>query len=345
VAWPALAAVLLVLAAFWRMRRTWPDATHAAGLALPLAVALAVTLGPPSPAAHASATSLAALRAQPFSWPDPDRRGTVLHLLAWPAALVIGEERAVRVVAAVAAASGLLLGYALFRSAALAPFASLIGQAALPVVPVIALGVGRTLFVHALPQALDLLLLAHLVRRLGHLEGARDNAGAFAYLLLAQAPGPVSTLEVGLLVVVLALTESVTGGRRRAVRLAMCWVVAAAMVLLFRYAPAWLDRPTSPLRSPEGPLAEPAALAVGATLAGVALWLLPRSTLAPRVLGAALVAGLLARLVGRGTGMESGSGPLPGLGLVAPAAAAGMAAVSAWIRSPKTGAAAPGSRS
>ena len=118
---------------------------------------------------------LAPLRAEPYRLPDPDRRGTVFHLAAWPAARALGDERAVTLVAAVAAASALLLCYALFRSAGLETVPALVGQATLPVLPILALRAGPALYEHALPQALELLLLAHLVRRFAHLEGARDN--------------------------------------------------------------------------------------------------------------------------------------------------------------------------
>ena len=320
---PALAAVLLVLAAFWRLRRTWPDAAHPAALVLPLAVALAVTAGP--------------LRAGLAT-------GTVFHLAAWPAASLVGDERADRLVAAVAAGSALLLAYALCRSAGLDPVPALIGQATLPVLPILALRVGPALYAHALPQALELLLLTHLVRRFGHLEGARDNAGAFAYLLLAQAAGPVATLEVALVVAVLAGAEAASGGRRRALRLATSWAVSAALVVVAaRYAPVWLEWPARSLRVALEATGRPFALAPGAVVPGlVALWLLPRTTLARQVLGAALVAGLLAAAIASATGFAPGA--MPGLGLLAPPSAAGAAAVAARIRSRRT-AAAPGSRS
>lgn len=318
----ALIAVLLVLAAFWRLRRTWTDAVEPAALALPLAVVLAVTAGPPE---RADLTT-----------------GTVFRLAARPPAYAVGDERAVRLVAAVAAASALLLAYALSRSAGLDPVSALIGQAALPVLPVLALGVGPALYVHALPQALELLLLTHLLRRFDHLEGARDNAGAFAYLLLAQAAGPVATLEVALVVAVLAGAAAAGGTRRRALRLATSWAASAALVLSARYAAEWVEWPTRAVRAPLA-AGRPFAMAMTAVIPGLmALWLLPRTTLARQVLGSALVAGLLAAVVAWVTAFAPGA--MPGLGLLAPTSAAGAAVVAARIRNRRT-AAAPGSRS
>jgi hypothetical protein len=340
---PALAAVLLVLAAFWRLRRTWPDAIRPAALALPLAVALAVTAGPPTRAGRESARALATLRAEPYRLPDPDRSGTVFHLAAWPAARALGDERAVSLAAAVAAASALLLGYALVRSSGLGTVPALVGQATLPVLPILALGAGSALYEHALPQTLELLLLAHLVRRLAHLEGARDNAGAFAYLLLAQAAAPAATLEVALLVAVLAGAEAARGGRRRALRLATSWAVSAAVVLAARYAPLWLAWPVRAGGVSPSAAGWPFLLALGAGLPGLAAWwLLPRASVARQVCAAALVGGLVAAAAA--SLLTGAVGARPGLGLLAPVSAAGVAALAARLRS-RTTAAAPGSRS
>jgi hypothetical protein len=311
-----------VLAAFWRLRRTWTDAAEPAALALPLAVALAVTASPPPRAGLAT--------------------GTVFHLAARPAAYAVGDERAVRLVVAVAAASALLLAYALSRSAGLDPVSAVIGQAALPVLPVLAFGIGPALYVHALPQALELLLLTHLVRRFDHLEGARDNAGAFAYLLLAQAAGPVTTLEVALVVAVLAGAAAASGRRRRALRLATSWAASAALVLSARTAAVWMEWPPRTVRVPLA-AGRPFAMAMTAVIPGLlAVWLLPRTTLARQVLGSALVAGLLAAVIAWVTAFAPGA--MPGMGLLAPSSAAGAAAVAARIRNRRT-AAAPGSRS
>ncbi|HVR72606.1 MAG TPA: hypothetical protein VMT87_17355 [Vicinamibacteria bacterium] len=340
---PVLAAVALVLAAFGRLRRTWRDVAEGVALALPLLLAVALTAGPAPSGAGRSAASLAALRAEPYRLPDPDRRDALVSLVAWPAAALLGDQGAVRLVAAVASASALLLGYALFRSAGLDPMAAVVGQVTLAALPVLALGPGPVLFAHALPQALQLLLLAHLVRRLGHLEGARDTAAAFAFLLLAQAASAVATLEVALFAAVAALFEAAAGARRRALRLAVSGALATAAVVLVRYGPRLLDWAAHP--APAAPLSSwsPLALGLAALVGGAGLAALPEGTRAPRLVAAALVAGLAAAVLG--PLVDPGSPTPGGLGLLAPAVACAPAALAARLRSPWTGPAAPGSRS
>jgi hypothetical protein len=338
-----LAAVALVLAAFHRLRRTWRDAVEPLALVLPLAVAVAVTVGPPPRSALESAASLAALRAEPYRLPDPGRPGVLFHALAWPVALGLGDEVAVRLVAGVASAAGLLLGYALFRSSALEPLPALAGQAALAAIPVVASGPGSAVFAHALPQACELLLLAHFVRRLGHLEGARDNAAAFAYLLLAQAASTMAALEIALLAGTTALAEAATGARRRALRLAVNGALATTAVVLVRQVPRLVDWPAPASLAPAGAAWSPQALVVVALCATVALGLLPDRTSAPRLLAAAVVAGLAAVVLS--AHVAAGPATLPGLGLLAPAAACAPAALLAHVRTRWIASASPGSRS
>jgi hypothetical protein len=332
--------VLPVLLAFARLRRTWPDAAQPASVVLPLAAAVTVTAMPAPAAARRGAAALSTLRAEPYRLPEPERQGTLFQLAGWPVAATLGDPAAVRVVAAVAAGSALLLVYALVRSAALPPAAALIGQAGLPAAPMLALGPGAAVFDHALPLAFTLLLLAHLVRRLPFLEGARDNAAAFAYLLLAQATGPATTLETLWLVVLLASAEAVAGGRRRALRLATTAALATAVVLAARYAPLLLGWPAR-VAEP-APLPSLLVLALAALVGGLGLALLPQTTWAPRVLAAALLAGLFAAVIGRR--LPACGGAAAGVGLLAPVAACALAACVARFRSPTT-AAAPGSRS
>jgi hypothetical protein len=339
--WAVAAAVALALAAFARLRRTWSDAAEPVALVLPLAVAAAVTAGPSPAAARGAAARLSALRAEPHRLLDPARRDNVFQVAAWPAALALGDEPAVRLVAAVASASALLAGYALFRSAAIEPAAALAGQAALAALAPLAVGPGPALYAHALPQALELLLLAHLVRRLGALEGARDNAAAFLYLLLAQSASALATLEAGLLAAVLALALAAFGSRRRALRLATIGALATAVVTLARYAPWMLDWPARP-----APLAGeaswgPLSFTLTALAGGVAPAALPATTRAPLVVASALVAGVAAAVLAR----DAPSAVPPGLGLLAPAAAGAAGALVARVRSPRTVPAAPGSRS
>ena len=338
---PVAAALAVTLAAFLRLRRTWPDAGWPGALVLPLAVAAALAGGPLTEAGASSARSLAALRAEPFLLPDPARRDTLFHVLAWAPALALGDEAAVRVVAGGAAGSALLLACALARSAVLGAPAGLVAQAALAALVVALAGPGRAAYAHALPQALVLLLLAHLARRLAHLEGARDTAAAFAYLTLAQAAGPGPTLEVALLVGVLATAETLAGHRRRALRLATSWAASAAVVLAVRHAPvllAWPALVETPAPAP-APLV-PLALAALAGALGVAA--LPAATAVRRVLASALGAALATFVI---AGVIAPGATLPGLALLAPAAACGLAALAQRLSSATSAAPAPGSRS
>jgi hypothetical protein len=337
---PAAAAIAATLAAFLRLRRTWPDAAGRGALVLALAVAGALAGLPSGPAAAASARALAALRAEPFLLLDPARPDTLFHLLAWGPARVLGDEGAVRVVAGTAGGSAVLLAHALARSAGLGALGGVVAQAAL-VLCAAAATRGGGLYAQVLPGALVLLLLVHLVRRLPRLEGARDTAAAFAYLALAQAGSARTTLEVVLLVAVLAAAEALTGARRRALRLFTSEAAALAAVLALRYGPRWLDWPVAGRLPPSVPLPV-VPLALAAVAAALGLAALPPATAAPRVLASALAAGLAALAL---AGPAATSGPTPGLALLAPAAACGLAALVERLSGRTTAAPAPGSRS
>ena len=338
---PAAAAIAATLAAFLRLRRTWPDAAWPGALVLSLAVAGAIAGLPSTPDGDASARALAALRAEPFLLPDPARPDTLFHLLAWGPALAVGDEGAVRVVAGAAGGGAVLLAHALARSAGLGALGAVTAQAALVLLVAAVTSAGRGLYAQVLPAALVLLLLVHLVRRLPRLEGARDTAAAFAYLTLAQACSALATLEVVLLVAVLAAAEALAGARRRALRLFTSEATALAAVLALRYAPRLLDWPVTGPLPPSAPLPfVPLALAAVAGAVGVAA--LPPSAAAPRVLASALAAAL-ATLALAGPAPPGAS--VPGLALLAPAAACGLAALVERLSGRRTAAPAPGSRS
>ncbi|HEY7509581.1 MAG TPA: hypothetical protein VIG50_04970 [Vicinamibacteria bacterium] len=335
------AAMAVPLAAFSRLRRTWPDAASSWALAVPLALAAAVAILPLGAAGAASAGALRGLRAEPFHLLDPDRRDTLAHLLAWLPALVFGDAGAVRLVAAGAAGSSALLAFALVRSAGLATGPALAAQAALPAIVVAVAGPARAAHVQALPQALVLLLLVHLVRRLAHLEGARDTAALFGYLALAQAAGAAPALEVALLVAVLAGAEALAGSRRRARRLFTSGALSTAAVLALGALPRLLDWPSAAALEAPSYRAPFVPLALVAGAGAVGLTALPRGTGAPRVLAAGIAAALAAAVLAGAAALDAGR---PGLGLLAPAAACGLAALTGL--SFRTSAArAPGSRS
>ena len=313
----ALAAVLLMLAAFSGCGGRRPDAAQPVALALPFTVALPGTLAPAPRSVEETAPRSARCARSRSAWPIPPGAPHGLPPTGLARGGRVGDGRAVRLVASVAAAGGLLLGYALFRSAGLPSGASLVGQAALPVLPVVVFGTGTALVARALPLAFLLLLLAHLVRRLGHLEGARDNAGAFTYLVLAQAASPAATVEVACLAVLLAMAESAGGARRRAVRLATSWALAAAAVLAARYLHRWgWTAPWALTPAPAALLPRALSWALVATVSGaLAVTLLPRQTHARLVFAAALVAAWLALAAGM-AGVAAAD--TPGMGLFAP---------------------------
>jgi hypothetical protein len=338
---PAAAAIAATLAAFLRLRRTWPDAGGPQALVLALVVAGALAGLPLAPDAAASARALSGLRAEPWLLPDPARPDTLLHLLAWGPALVFGDEGAVRLVAGAAGGSAVLLAHALARSAGLGALGGVASQAALVLLAAGVTRGGRGLFAQLLPAALVLLLLVHLARRLPRLEGARDTAAAFAYLTLAQACSARTTLEVSLLVALLAAAEAFTRARRRALRLVTSEAASLAVVLALRYAPRWLDWPATGHPPPTVPVPV-LALALAAVFGAVGLAALPSATAAPRVLASALAAALAALAL---AGPAAPGAPLPGLALLAPAAACGVAALVEQISGRRTAGPAPGSRS
>jgi hypothetical protein len=84
------------------------------------------------------------------------------------------------------------------------------------------------------------------------------------------------------------------------------------------------------------------ALALAAVFGAVGLAALPSATAAPRVLASALAAALAALAL---AGPAAPGAPLPGLALLAPAAACGVAALVEQISGRRTAGPAPGSRS
>src|SRR5712692_9234380 len=256
---PALAAAIFRLLA-----RRWPDTVAGAGgraLVVPaaaLAIALAA-LSHPSyyyPDVDTHARYLAAARADPYLLIDPreyqDRTGAwtreiagrrvafpyspVFHVAAWPLAVVFGEVTAIKTTAVVALALTLLLVHALARLLGLGPRAALLAQTLAAFLPVTSSRLALALFPTLLGQALEVLLIVHLMRRYPHLEGARDAAAACGFFFAAQAAYTGSMLNVGAVVAVFAGGELLGGDRHKARRVLGAWAIAAAAVLLLQYA-------------------------------------------------------------------------------------------------------------
>ena len=118
----------------------------------------------------------------------------------------------------------LLLVHALARLLGLGPRAGLLAQTLAAFLPVMSSRLALALFPTLLGQALELVLIVHLMRRYPHLEGARDAAAACAFFFAAQAAYTGSMLNVG------------AGDRHKARRVLGAWAIAAAGVVLLQYA-------------------------------------------------------------------------------------------------------------
>lgn len=259
---PAVAVALVLAGAASLLRRLWPDVGDtrgALGVALAAAVLALLALHHPFfyyPDVDTHARLLAAIRADPWTAVDPSefqaRTGawtrqiggrrvafpysTVFHVLAWPAALALGEVSAVKTLAALAVGGTALLTFALARAVAL-PVAVATGAAALGATwPVTSSRLVLALYPTLLGQALDLFAVVHLARRLAVLDGARDAAAAAGVFLLALGAYTSSAGNLAALVAVLAALTFRAGETSRALRLLGAFGVAAGVVVVVLYA-------------------------------------------------------------------------------------------------------------
>jgi hypothetical protein len=158
------------------------------------------------------------------------------HVLAWPVALLLGEELAVKCAAAAALGTTVLLVYGLARALGFGARAAILAQALLVLLPVTASRLVLALYPTLLAQTLELLLVVGLARAFAN-EGGRRSAWAFGLLLAAcQAAYTGSLFTVALLVTTFALLEGMAGQRRRALALVGLYVVTAVVVVLLQYA-------------------------------------------------------------------------------------------------------------
>jgi hypothetical protein len=160
----------------------------------------------------------------------------IFHLCAWPLALVFESVGAVKTVAVASLGVTLLLAFALARALGVQGAWAVVTQALLLVLPVTTSRLTLALFPALFGQAMEALLGVHLLRRFGHLDGARDAAAATFFLFAAQAAYTGSLYNVGIVVALFAALEAAAGERRRALRLITSYAVAAAAVLLLLYA-------------------------------------------------------------------------------------------------------------
>jgi hypothetical protein len=261
---PCLIALATTGIAARALRRAWPesfdnDSARAAGIPAATVVVALVALAHPFyyyPDVDTHARYLAAARADPGLLVDPTdyqaRTGAwtrevggrrvafpyspAFHVLAWPAALLLGEELAVKCAAAAALGTTVLLVYGLARALGFGARAAILAQALLVLLPVTASRLVLALYPTLLAQALELLLVVGLARAFAN-EGGRRSAWALGLLLAAsQAAYIGSLLTVALLVTTFALLEGMAGERRRALALVGLYAVTAVVVVLLQYA-------------------------------------------------------------------------------------------------------------
>jgi hypothetical protein len=259
---PALAAVTVVGLAHRVLRRKWPEQLEPrTALAVPFAGVVLACVGLFHPSFHypdvdTHARFLDAIRVDLWTAFDPsDYQEKVgawtrtiagrkvafpyapfFHLAAWPLALVFGSVGAVKATAVTSLGLTLVLAFALARGLGTETRWAALAQALLLVFPVTTSRLTLALFPALLGQAMEALLGVHLLRRFGHLDGARDAAAATFFLFAAQLAYTGSLYNVGAVVLLFAALETAAGERRRALRLVTSYAVAAAAVVLLLYA-------------------------------------------------------------------------------------------------------------
>jgi hypothetical protein len=259
---PALVAVVFIGLMQFVLRRYWPQQfEHWAAPIVPCAAALLACLAlfNPSfsrPNVDKHAQFLQAIRADAWTAFDPtefqEKTGAWTHtiggrriafpyapffdLAAWPIAPALGSAGALKAIAVASVSLTLLLAFGLARSLGLEARWGILAQCLLALLPITVSRLTLALFPTLFGQALESLLGLHLVRRFGHLDGARDAAAAVMFLVIAQAGYTGSMLNVAVLVGLLAAIEAAAGERRRALRLLGAYASAAAGVAILLYA-------------------------------------------------------------------------------------------------------------
>jgi len=157
------------------------------------------------------------------------------HLVAWPAAVVLGEVAAVKWEAVTALGLSVLLVHALAVTLGLGPRAAVLAQALFVLLPVTASRLALALFPTLLGQALELLLIVTIA----HTFPSASRRAAWTLLgllVVSQAAYTGSLINVGLLIVLFAGLTSAGGDGRAALRLLGLYALAAAVVVVALYA-------------------------------------------------------------------------------------------------------------
>jgi len=240
----------------------------------------------------------------------------VFHASAWPLTAVLPDTAALKTAAVVSAAAVVLLVHPLARATGLGPGWSVVAQILAALLPVLTSRLSLALYPTLFGQAWLVLLVTHLARRLSHLDGARDSAAATLFMFLAEATYTGSLLMVSTLVLVLSAVELLSDEWRRSLRLLGGWGIATGILLLTMYVGflptlwagvlPYVFEDTGATVAAAGEASWLSALRRLAifydvvfpilTLAGLAaMW--RRSTYARRVLGSALLAGVVVLLL------------------------------------------------
>jgi hypothetical protein len=160
----------------------------------------------------------------------------VFHVLAWPVAAIVGDELAVKCLAATALGLTVFLVHVLARCLGFGAGAALLAQGLVVALPVTASRLVLALFPALLAQALELLLIVFLARAIDPAGRERAGWALFLLLTLCQAAYTGSLLNVAVLVTVLTAIVAASGDRVGALRLAGLYLAATSAVVAAQYA-------------------------------------------------------------------------------------------------------------
>jgi len=159
----------------------------------------------------------------------------VFHLLAWPAAMILGETLAVKSLAVTAVAVSLLLLRPMALTLGLSKGPALLMQLGAALLPVTSSRLTLALYPALLGQCLEVLLLFTLMRRLSAGTGP-GRFGLILVMIVAQAGYTGSLINTAALSALVLLIEWLWGDRRLALDLLGAYLLSTALVVLSLYA-------------------------------------------------------------------------------------------------------------
>ena len=156
------------------------------------------------------------------------------HVLAWPLAPALGEVGAVKTLAVMALAVGLVLVYRLARATGASPKTAVLAQVLFAIMPVVPSRLTLALLPSLLGQAMELWLLLALATRFSDLARWRERCAALLLLFSVQLSYTGSLYNVALIVSLWTIVE-LARGRRYALWLFAAYALAAGGVALLQY--------------------------------------------------------------------------------------------------------------